>query len=818
MVIRIVEDKCEISLGVGDLVSSNGFYHEQSGFKFGKRLIIGQKLHQEYGDKLKLKNESITTEKHVKHEFTYQKGRKGIKWSVKLSGRVDVFIKKKGKYFIEEIKTLTPEDFKQITKSKEDNDLLSRFANQIKLYLYIIELTEGIKCHGSLVLINIDNSKIKKITVKNSNMSKFIDERLETIVSAWKEQKEFFQKRASNAIKISFPFSSYRPYQEEVINKVEECLINRKSLMISAPTGIGKTISVLFPALKYSLANGKRIIYVTPKTTQQKLVIETLNLFKKQRLGFTCVELQAKEKSCVNNVYCCHPDFCSYIQDYSKKLKREHIDKLRAKKVITPRIIKNFAVKAKLCPFELSLDLALEVDLILGDYNYVFDPNVYLKRFFFDRRYDDFLLIIDEAHNLYSRGRGYYSPELSLKSIQRLEDDLRRKKRKIYRPFYPIIHELAEYMRNLLQQGAREKRSLVKYDIALFEKLKRELDIHIEEYFIWKNKNVVSSSRDDPVEGFYLVFNRFYRVLRISQKKGTFEYYTVKKPHDTLNILCLDPSDFLKKRMKGFWNVNAISATLTPLDFYKKVLGMPDNTETLTTPSPFPSKNRFIAVIPEISTYYRDRERDSKKLAWIIKTIAGIHEGNYFAFFPSFDYMMTVLDKLNHLGAKNLLVQDRTMSDRSRRKFLEQMTKSKTGLICLGVQGGIFSEGVDYPGDLLEGTFLIGPGLPAYNFENELIRKYFDKKYNGEGWRFAYMYPGMNRIIQAAGRSIRTMKDKGLIILLGNRFSKREYSNLFPGYWYRDLPEELIKTDYLGDISKFWKSHGEKTEFYDYEE
>ncbi|MFW9994719.1 MAG: ATP-dependent DNA helicase [Candidatus Odinarchaeota archaeon] len=625
------------------------------------------------------------------------------------------------------------------------------------------------------------------------------------------------EKTGKKRKKGIIPFSNIPIYQESMIDTVEACLMNRKSLMVSAPTGTGKTISVLFPALKYAFQEGKRIFYTTAKSTQQKLVIETMQEFKKQRITFTMVVLQAKEKSCLNSSYYCHPDFCPYIRDYYERLKPEYIEKLLKKKVVTPRTVKNLAKKVRLCPFELSLDLSLETDLILGDYNYVFDPNVYLKRFFFDRKYDDFLLVVDEAHNLYSRGKGYYSPVISIRELERIRDDVEQKRGKIYKPFKLLVKQLLDHVSKTLETVGDKHQALVDIDVGFFHSLKTALDDNIEFYFIWKNKNALNPTRDDPVEKFYQIFNRFHTILKISQELEEFRYYAVSGPYGSLNILCLDPSKFLNKRIKGFWNCTAISATLLPANFYKRVLGMPADTEVLVTPSPFPTKNRKIAVIPEVSTLYRERSQSARKVAWIINSIANINPGNYFAFFPSFDYMKIVEQELKPKGTE-LLVQDRIMSERSRRQFLEKMESNKKGLLCLGVMGGIFSEGVDYPGELLKGAFLVGPGLPAYNFENELVRQHFDRKYKGEGWKFAYLYPGLNRVIQAAGRPIRTMNDTGIIILLGRRFATRDYSELFPRDWYRTLPEELVMEDYLGETSNFWKSHGMRTNSYSYEE
>ena len=310
----------------------------------------------------------------------------------------------------------------------------------------------------------------------------------------------------------------------------------------------------------------------------------------------------------------------------------------------------------------------------------------------------------------------------------------------------------------------------------------------------------------DPIQDFYYHLQRFCDVLALQGDE--FSYIYQHQPDDAaFKILCKDASRFLRQRLSGFHSVVAMSATLTPFDFYRDVLGFPaDRTFTVECPSPFPPENRQLMVIPDVSTVYRDRQRDAPRIAQMIETIVAQHRGNYAAFFPSFVYLRQVRTWLQH-PAYERIEQTESMTEADRIGVLQQLQHAgTTSRLLLAVQGGIFAEGVDYPGDMLIGVMIIGPGLPRMDAEQELIRDYFEDRY-GRGFAYAYLYPGMNRVIQSAGRVIRSATDVGVIALLGKRFSYANYTALFPTHWYTNSPRELITRHYQQRLTRFWRQH-----------
>jgi DNA excision repair protein ERCC-2 len=269
-----------------------------------------------------------------------------------------------------------------------------------------------------------------------------------------------------------------------------------------------------------------------------------------------------------------------------------------------------------------------------------------------------------------------------------------------------------------------------------------------------------------------------------------------------LKILCLDPSNQLKKRNEGFYSAIGMSATLSPLEFYRDVLGFNRSARLVALPSPFPAENRKILVIPEVSTTYKQRSKYFRKIAQIVEEVISVRVGNYFVFFPSFDFLKEVSPFLRPAGYQ-VLTQERVMPDHTRNALFDRLSDPTAAHLVLAVQGGVFAEGVDYPGELAVGAVIVGPGLPKVSFESELMRQYFEENFS-KGFEYAYLYPGMNRVVQSAGRIIRTETDRGVILLLDKRFTYENYASLFPRDWYDSSPSELISKEYLRELSRFW--------------
>ena len=505
---------------------------------------------------------------------------------------------------------------------------------------------------------------------------------------------------------------------------------------------------------------------------------------------------------------------CEFAHDYAGKLERSGVvESLATLPIVGPDVCAEAGRLCRVCPFELSLDVALEADVIIGDYNYVFDPGAYLRRFFQDTPYDDCILIIDEAHNLYSRGRDYYSPELQQRRLRQLLAFCANEPVRLFRDFEALFIALQNLVQDLPQAALAPPQAdgftLVIPPLDQVMHLNRRLEALMVDYAIYRRRHGAAPG-GDLLQEFYYEFQRFCDVLALGGDE--FAYIYQPQPDNAIfKILCKDAARFLHERLQGFHSVIAMSATLTPFPFYQDVLGLPpERTFTAAFPSPFPVKNRHILVVPEVTTTYHERQREAPATAQIIETIVAQRSGNYGVFFSSFAHLRLVRSWMHQYPAERLIEQTPSMSEAERDTVLQYLKQGDAHpMLLLAVQGGIFAEGVDYPGDMLRGVIIVGPGLPQMNQEQELIRAYYEAKY-ARGFAYAYLYPGMNRVVQSAGRVIRSETDVGIIVLLDKRFTYGNYTALFPPHWYTKTPRELITRNYQQVLARFWARHAQR--------
>ena len=471
---------------------------------------------------------------------------------------------------------------------------------------------------------------------------------------------------------------------------------------------------------------------------------------------------------------------------------------------------------AKLSPFELALLEAERTDAIVCDYNYVFDPQVYFRRFFQDEDYSDSILIIDEAHNLVQRAMEYYSPSLHRRQVRDLMKNLAHVEKSLARDLKGFLGEVDDFFRRQSRQQPDEysqlednprrddTKILIESPRAFFDGLKPEFTRLSMRYVLDK----ISSGRvipDDPVEDFFSAFGQFCGVLAMEGEE--FSYLHDAGHDETVKIVCKDPSRQLAQRIEGFHSVIAMSATLEPVEFYRQMLGFDsERTDQIKLPSPFPPENRKIFVVPRVSTTFRYRAANTGKIAEIIATTAAARPGNYMALFPSYEFMRAAAEQLP-AGEWQLVTQQTRMTEAQRQEVLEALRTPEPPKLVLAVQGGLFAEGVDFVGEMLSGVIVVSPALPTVSFERELMREYFEKRY-GKGFEFAYLYPGMNRVIQSVGRLIRSETDVGVAVLVCQRFSQPQYSTLFPPDWSNGEPNNLVCKDLDEALRSFWRSTG----------
>jgi DNA excision repair protein ERCC-2 len=755
------------------------------------RASKGTEVHQS------LQNSRKETEKTFQREVLVKIETEVQGWKFIITGRADIIYENEGTLVIEEIKSVSDLD---------NFDLESTIAEEYRLQLllyshYFLQLGNQIQCH--LVLSDIFTENVKIIEVPPQDLSEYIQTQCETILNSWELARKLKKEQQKRAKTVIFPFEKYRPHQEEIIQKTLRCLQKKERLMLLAPSGLGKTVGTLYPALKYALKKNLRVFVVTSKTTQQRIYKETLQIFAKKKAQFNSIILTAKEKLCINSSFICEKSICPYLNNYENVSLDKVVSEMLTKQVIDSRFIRKIAKTHTVCPFEISLDCSLHCDVIVGDYNYVFHPYIKLKRYF-DKPYDDALLIVDEAHNLPFRAMTYYSPELTLKSLNFLEEylgslhiskSLEEKGRTIYQKISNYINSL----NNQFHDITPKKPVLVKFKKEIFHKALEDYDEFILSYIqAFTSRQGVQPGKKDKVLEFALILREFATILKESDAPEYSELLYIKE--GKIKILCKSAAHKLEKRIKGFHSVIMQSATLFPLDYFQKMVGYPTTAQKIQYPSPFAQENRLYLLVPTVSTKYEDRRESYDLIASIITKAVNAKQGNYLAFFPSFAYLKAVQREIETYPISvNLIVQERKMSESKRKKFLKMLRTPDEKYLLLAVHGGIFGEGVDFTGDMAIGAFIIGPGLPAFSKEQELMQKYFEFKWK-KGFEYAYRNPGMMKVIQAAGRIFRTSTDRGFVMLIGHRFSTPYYNNVLPHDWTIEEPPDLIKR-----IQSFWE-------------
>lgn len=603
-------------------------------------------------------------------------------------------------------------------------------------------------------------------------------------------------RRDESLRELEFPYK-YRAGQKELAVSVYRALARKRNLFIQAPTGIGKTLSVVYPSLKsMGNGNGEKLFYLTAKTITRSVAENCFFLLRERGMLFTTVTITAKEKLCPLEKTECNPDVCPYAKGHFDRVNDAVFDILHEQQGITRKIILDYAEKYQVCPFEFCLDISSWADGIICDYNYVFDPNARLKRYFADGNQGDYLFLIDEAHNLVSRAREMFSACLVKEDILLVKKIIKGRSRKLER-------ELERCNRNLLELKRESAEYRVLPDANLLASnllgVMGEFDSFLEEEKEFPERELVLQFYFDLRHflNMYDGLDDHYRIYTELGEDGNFRLY----------LFCIDPSRCLNACLeKGIAGI-FFSATMIPVMYYKKLLsGNPEDFAVYAN-SPFDREKRLILVAKDVSSRYTRRNKaEFGKVADYIMMLAQSHVGNYMVFFPSYRYMEVVEQILDERydGSFRWQMQTKRMTEEEREEFLALFEeKREQSFVGLCVLGGIFSEGIDLKAERLEGTIIVGTGLPMVCSEQEILMQYFADQ--GEnGYDYAYQYSGMNKVLQAAGRVIRTAQDRGVILLLDDRFLRPEIQDLFPREWteYGLVTRETVG----GWLKHFWES------------
>lgn len=612
-------------------------------------------------------------------------------------------------------------------------------------------------------------------------------------------QYEWQELRQQSIQGLVFPFE-YRSGQKDLVTYVYQTIYHRRKLFLEAPTGVGKTISTVFPAIKaMGEGMGQRIFYLTAKTITRTVADETLNILRGQKLRMKSVILTAKEKICFMEETECNPVACPYAKGHFDRINDAIYDLLIHEDNFSREKIEEYAQKHQVCPFEMSLDMSLFADMIICDYNYLFDPHVYLKRFFSEGVREDYLFLIDEAHNLVDRGREMYSATLQKEEFLSLKKVVKDYDSWIYRNLEKCNKELLE-----LKRSCEEYLCCGEEDIAPFVRGVIRLSGSIENYL---EDHEESPIREELLE-FYFKLSHF---LLIHEKLDEhYEIYTQFTEDNCfeLKLFNVNPSRNLQECMMRGRSTVLFSATLLPIQYYKQLLGAQEGDYEVYAKSVFDVRRKGLFIANDVtSKYSRRNDMEYYNIASYIHRIVQMRDGNYMVFFPSYAFLHKVLDLYEeHFreAYQECLVQEEYMNEQSREEFLSRFSEcagEEETLLGFCVLGGIFSEGIDLKNDRLIGAIIVGTGFPMVCNEREILKKYFERQ-GDNGFDYAYRYPGMNKVMQAAGRVIRTAEDVGIVALLDERFLTPPYQRMFPREWREYVDISLQEIGH--EIERFW--------------
>lgn len=711
------------------------------------------------------------------------------KYRILLEGRADGVITEEDLVTIDEIKG-TYRDIRMLDAP------VPVHKAQAMCYAYMKCVKEGLDRIGIMMTyVNLDTEEVRYFTETCSfeQIREWFLGVMDSFIRWCDFLYEAKQRRRESLKGLEFPFP-YREGQREIAVSVYKTISLKKKLFIQAPTGVGKTMSTVFPAVKAVGEDlGDKLFYLTAKTITRTVAEEAFAILREKGAYFRTVTVTAKEKICQNGECECNPEACPYAKGHFDRVNDAVYDMVTHETVINRNIIEEYSNKHMVCPFEFSLDATYWVDGVICDYNYVFDPNVYLKRYFSEGVEGDYLFLIDEAHNLVDRAREMYSAALFKEKFLEVRKLVANHDKRLASALAKCNKELLELKREcdsvkvLPSVGALAlSLSRLFEEFTRFFEEKREFEYSAEAAELFFDVRHFLNMNDRLDEN-YVIYT-----------EHTDEGFMIK-------LFCVNPAGCLKGCLDKGNAAVFFSATLLPVMYYKELLSDPED-YAIYVRSPFDPANRCLAVGYDVtSRYTRRNENEFRKIKDYIDSVTAGREGNYMVFFPSYGYMDSVYRLYGKQEAedKHILVQSRGMNEAEKEEFLDSFKRGDRCYTGFCVTGGIFSEGIDLKREGLIGCVIVGTGIPQICTERQLLRDFYDKK-EGKGYDYAYVYPGMNKVMQAAGRVIRTMEDQGVIFLLDERFARREYVRLFPEEWedYRlvRLPEVP------GLVRDFWGS------------
>lgn len=748
-------------------------------FFSNKDLEIATKVHKLIQSKY---NDESQAEVYIKKEMTFQNK------TILLHGFIDGVLNIENELIIEEIKSTTLEIEEFNPENKKE------YIAQLKIYGYLYALEHNIDpIHLRLTYVSVVDYSVNKIDYICSldDLEEFTFNVLSKYMYWLDLQQESNYNKTKTIEEIKFPFSSMRPGQRDMMKVCFQTMNTNNILYAIAPTGIGKTMATMFSSLK-TLKENDKLFYLTAKGSGKKAPLQAIKLLSKNGLKIKTIVLTAKKKICNIQKGACTPDECPYAKGFFNKLREATIDIFEHNDIFDEETILDISEKHELCAFEFSLYLSYFCDIVIADYNYVFDPRAHLVRYFEDDTYTPKVLV-DEAHNLISRSKEMYSAIIS-------DEDLRKLRRLLtgYKPssrtqINKAIEQIETYQ-ELLTEKALHIKEINDIDFVIY--LKHILN-KCDEIF---DANKKISNKDEIMD----IYFKLLEYTTIADYFGPTHRLLIKKQDDviTMEMLCLDASDFILETIeKSIKGIVFFSATLSPFEYHSNLLTKGKG-NFIELQSPFDSKKLDIIINNKVSTKYKSREASIDYIIESIEILTSSHKGNYIVFFPSYQYMNMIIENIVN-PEYEMIVQKSNISEQERNRIIERFNDTENCKVGFFVMGGIFSEGLDFVGDSLNGVIIVGVGLPLYCDENNLLKDYFDNEYQN-GFEYAYTYPGFTKVVQAVGRVIRSEEDKGVAILIDERFTYGKYLELMPRHWTN---KKVITSSYnlKKEIINFYK-------------
>ncbi len=708
-----------------------------------------------------------------------------------LEGRADGIITNADGVTVDEIKCM----YTDVTRFEEP---IFVHKAQAMCYAYIYALQNGLdQISVQLTYCDLDTEEICRF---EESFSFFWLERwFQDMMEAYRKWTDFqfaWRKIRQTSIQtLEFPFP-YREGQYKLVGDVYRTIHRKKILFIQAPTGTGKTISTLFPAIRAVGENlGDKIFYLTAKTITRTVAKDTCDLLKAKGYRGKVIVLTAKEKMCPCEEMDCNPSNCLRAKGHYDRVNDAVYDLITTEEDFTRERMLAQAEKYQVCPFEMSLDASLYADIIICDYNYVFDPNVYLKRFFSEEEKGDYIFLVDEAHNLVERGREMYSAVLVKEEILTVKKLVRGKDRKLEAALEKCNRQMLEWKRECETYTIYESIGAFAFSLMRLMSL---LDIFLQSRGEMPERKEVTE--------FYLNLRHFMNMFeRVDENYVLYSDFD-ETDRFCLHLYCVNPSVNLQECLERGKSTIFFSATLLPVNYYKNLLSSKKDNYAVYADSAFREEQRLLFIGRDVSSLYTRRTLgEFHRIALYIQQVLRAKKGNYLIFFPSYRFMEDVYEQFLAVNEQeaDCMMQSGNMNEADREEFIQEFSNPRgKSLAAFCVLGGIFSEGIDLKEDLLIGVLIVGTGLPQICNQREILKEYYQEE-NGQGFDYAYQYPGMNKVLQAAGRVIRTASDRGIIGLLDERFLRSDYRQLFPREWSQ---YEVHTLDSLPEaLEAFWK-------------